>query len=277
MGWLVTDAQPHAGQCGSMRIPPRRAKFQCMGFEGKRLAQVRFPELLEMCIDSDPGAPFLMRSSDAKARGKAARVAGLAIIWPKLVLDRVNVHWIQQQWHVTEQSSALIPSSLPQPGGALSPCTAATKGLTMPFVPCPVLCTFIMFSAPERRLRGQDFPQHARPIFQAVCSSFLEELGHSIQAQTRKSARAVSTVACLTPHTAELVALRPLSNWLWRYVHLPLPGTSLISFPVFISVAQTFLKKPNNVCLIPLSAFVSDFITVWNGYSCSDLQFRYAI
>ena len=49
------------------------------------------------------------------------------------------------------------------------------------------------------------------------------------------------------------------------------------TLPVFLAIAQTFLTKPNNVCLVPLRAFFADFITVWDGYFCSDLQFHYAI
>ena len=42
-------------------------------------------------------------------------------------------------------------------------------------------------------------------------------------------------------------------------------------FAVFLAVAQTFLEKPNNVCLSPLSVSFSDGAAVWVRYTSSDL------
>lgn len=56
-----------------------------------------------------------------------------------------------------------------------------------------------------------------------------------------------------------------------------LPETLLKSFAVFLSVAQTFLEKPNNVRFMPSNTSFSNVITVWHGYSRPDLQLHHAI
>ena len=60
--------------------------------------------------------------------------------------------------------------------------------------------------------------QHGGPVLQTVCSPILEELDHSIQAQTRESARLVSFMGCLLCCTAEFAAMRPAPDRVRRYV-----------------------------------------------------------